>query len=330
MASAQSLLGLVNQLQNMESCFTSILMEGAMKMCALSDAKIFILVETSDGRRFCGQRHLCDAYMAGSLSPLVNDVEMDVDTSISAVREKPVPPLHVHVSSVPATLPPQPTQEPLSPVTPSAKKRKRPSAGRQNSPKKTKENLWDHPVCDLNNLKTENEDIIAPEADLEKKRFNGFDVNDVDHDENTVVVIENSSQDEQSLDLISSNMTLANLPDIPPDKLMALQWITPEDALTKGSVGFKLLNSTLYDLGKRIAHICCRKGFIDSKDPRSKAEFSSYFDSWINENLQHLVEHGHKIFDGNQNRSALGFMKYITRTNFNSTMKSFVTVKKPN
>ena len=93
MASAQSLLGLVNQLQNMESCFTSILMEGAMKLSALCDAKIFILVETSEGRRFCGKRHLCDQYMrGGGLAPVGNDVEVEVDANVSAIRERlPLP-----------------------------------------------------------------------------------------------------------------------------------------------------------------------------------------------------------------------------------------------
>ena len=56
--------------------------------------------------------------------------------------------------------------------------------------------------------------------------------------------------------------------------------------------------------------------------------FQRYFDAWSNEHLRHLMEQGLKIFDGNQNRSALGFMKYITRTNFNSTMKGFISVKK--
>ena len=89
MASAQSLLGLVNQLQNMETCFTSILMEGAMKLSALSDAKIFILVETAEGRRFCGKRHLCDQYMkGGGLAPIGNDVEVDVDTDVTSIRER--------------------------------------------------------------------------------------------------------------------------------------------------------------------------------------------------------------------------------------------------
>ena len=67
--------------------------------------------------------------------------------------------------------------------------------------------------------------------------------------------------------------------------------------------------------------------YFGPASPRSYISFS-YFDGWINENLRHLMEQGLKIFDGNQNRSALGFMKYITRTNFNSTMKGFISVKR--
>jgi len=88
MASSQSLLGLVNQLQNIEMTFTTILMESAMKLSALTDANIFVLVESQEGRRYCGKRHLCDAYAGSGLSPIGNDVEMEVNPSISAVHER--------------------------------------------------------------------------------------------------------------------------------------------------------------------------------------------------------------------------------------------------
>lgn len=347
MASTQSLLGLVSQLQNMETCFTSILMEGAMKLSALSDAKIFILVETSEGRRFCGKRHLCDQYMrGGGLAPIGNDVEVEVDNNITAIREKPgyqgldrieveetvvPPPTAFHVSPLTPRDPQSPRVHSHEPVT---KSRKRLSAQNVNSApsKKAKENK------ELVNLKTE----IAFDAagDSDGVGLFGGDEEGVDEvrvqlipgpnnaGEN-VSVLQGSEVDdcaEQSLAAYEESMP--NLPDIPHDKLMALQCVAPADCLTKGTVGFKLLNSILYDLGKRIAHICCRKGFLDSKDPRAKAQFSSYFDAWVNEHLLHLMDQGLKIFDGNQNRSALGFMKYITRTNFNSTMKGFISVKR--
>ena len=54
MASAQSLLGLVNQLQTMESSFCDVLMEAALKLASLTDANVFVMVETAEGRRFAG------------------------------------------------------------------------------------------------------------------------------------------------------------------------------------------------------------------------------------------------------------------------------------
>ena len=88
MASASSLLGLVNQLQSLESSFAAILMEAAMKLANLTDANIFFLVETPQGRKFSGKRHLCDLYVGGELAPVGSDVEFEIDPSISAIHER--------------------------------------------------------------------------------------------------------------------------------------------------------------------------------------------------------------------------------------------------
>jgi len=89
MASAQSLIGLVNQLQTMESTFSTIMMEAIMKLASLTDSNVFVMVETAEGRRFCGKRHLCDQYLhGGGLAPIGNDIEMDVDVNVTSVREK--------------------------------------------------------------------------------------------------------------------------------------------------------------------------------------------------------------------------------------------------
>ena len=90
MASASSLLGLVSQLQSLESSFAAILMEAAMKLANLTDANIFFLVETPQGRKFSGKRHLCDLYIGGELAPVGDDVEYLVDPSISAIQERVV------------------------------------------------------------------------------------------------------------------------------------------------------------------------------------------------------------------------------------------------
>ena len=62
MASPQSLMGLVSQLQNFEQKLTDILLEISVKMTSLTEAKVFILVETRDGRKFAGNRLLCEDY----------------------------------------------------------------------------------------------------------------------------------------------------------------------------------------------------------------------------------------------------------------------------
>ena len=88
MSSSHNLLNLVTQLQSMEMSFTSILMEAAMKLSAITGANIFVLIETPEGRKISGKRHLCDAYMSGNLSPTGQDVEFEVNPLISALQER--------------------------------------------------------------------------------------------------------------------------------------------------------------------------------------------------------------------------------------------------
>ena len=88
-ASAGSLLGFVSQLQNMEAAMSRVLMETAMKLASMTDVGVFVLVEHSAGTRFfTGKRHLCDSYLDGRLAPTGNDVEMEVNPDVSALRER--------------------------------------------------------------------------------------------------------------------------------------------------------------------------------------------------------------------------------------------------
>ena len=86
MASA-NVLGLVNQLQNFEQCLTDLLMEMAAKIGSLTDSNIFLVIETQEGRKISGQRHLCQQYLQGALAPVGVDHLFDVDTSVSAMRQ---------------------------------------------------------------------------------------------------------------------------------------------------------------------------------------------------------------------------------------------------
>ena len=44
--------------QSMETAFTGVLLESALKLSNVTDANIFILVETSEGRQWAGNRRL--------------------------------------------------------------------------------------------------------------------------------------------------------------------------------------------------------------------------------------------------------------------------------
>ena len=69
MASASHLLDVMTQLRSMEAALSSVLMEAAMKMASLTDAGIFLLLETDEGRKFCGNKKLCQEYRSGGVRP---------------------------------------------------------------------------------------------------------------------------------------------------------------------------------------------------------------------------------------------------------------------
>jgi len=75
----------------MELSFATILMEAAMKMSSLTDASVFMLVETHEGRRFTGKRHLCDSYIRGDFSASDRDLEIVVNPGVSSVDLRPCP-----------------------------------------------------------------------------------------------------------------------------------------------------------------------------------------------------------------------------------------------
>ena len=52
---ASNLIGLVNQLQQMENTFTGVLLEAALKLSALTETSVFVIVESGETRRFGGK-----------------------------------------------------------------------------------------------------------------------------------------------------------------------------------------------------------------------------------------------------------------------------------
>ena len=92
MDTAQSLIGLLTQLQTIENKFSLILMEAGLKLMSLTDAKIFFLLE-SDGQShyYGGKSELCEKVRTGRLFPGATDVEMQVDVNVTALGQKPQP-----------------------------------------------------------------------------------------------------------------------------------------------------------------------------------------------------------------------------------------------
>jgi len=85
MAAAASLMGLVNQLQGMESQFSMVLMEAAMKIASFTDASIFLLIDTPEGRSWVGRKNLKEEFINGRMQIRPNDVEYDVNPNVSAL-----------------------------------------------------------------------------------------------------------------------------------------------------------------------------------------------------------------------------------------------------
>lgn len=90
MASANNLLGVVNQLQSMENTLTAILIETALKLSSLTDAKVFVLVDGAEGRRFAGASQLCHSYATNNLTPTVDDIEIVLEPNVKTIRERPL------------------------------------------------------------------------------------------------------------------------------------------------------------------------------------------------------------------------------------------------
>jgi hypothetical protein len=60
-----------------------------MKLSSMTDSGVFVLIENQEGRRFSGKKHLTDAYLNGTLKPLCNDVEVQLNPEVNSLNEVP-------------------------------------------------------------------------------------------------------------------------------------------------------------------------------------------------------------------------------------------------
>merc|ERR1719193_2629094 len=78
----------MNHLQTMELQLTSVLLEATLKMAAMIDANVFVVVESSGRRYFSGRKYLVDSYLTNCLGPSPGDVELEIHADVCALREK--------------------------------------------------------------------------------------------------------------------------------------------------------------------------------------------------------------------------------------------------
>ena len=86
--SAQNLLPLLEQLQLMENSLTNFMFETILKLRSLTDSKVFLLLENSERRRYCGSPELVDVFEHRGLNGHSNDVRVILDTSTDVLIER--------------------------------------------------------------------------------------------------------------------------------------------------------------------------------------------------------------------------------------------------
>merc|ERR1711962_925076 len=65
-------------------------MEAALKLSALTETNVFILIESSETRKFGGSPHLCQSFATSLLTPAGNDVQVSLRDFRPNLREIPL------------------------------------------------------------------------------------------------------------------------------------------------------------------------------------------------------------------------------------------------
>jgi len=81
------LTAIIDQITRMENSLVNILLETAVKLSTLTDANIFVMVESASGRKWAGRKSLRDEYVRGMLKPSSKDVEV-TETVASMPQEE--------------------------------------------------------------------------------------------------------------------------------------------------------------------------------------------------------------------------------------------------
>ena len=75
------------QLDAVEDKLAAILLDAAVKIISLTNASMFVMMETETKRCFGGERRLCEMYRKGEMGPTDNDIQVKIE-----IDESPEPP----------------------------------------------------------------------------------------------------------------------------------------------------------------------------------------------------------------------------------------------
>ena len=70
-----------------------VLMEAAMKIASFTDASIFLLIDTPEGRSWVGRKNLKEDFINGRMQIRPNDVEFDVISKYAVATKSAICPL---------------------------------------------------------------------------------------------------------------------------------------------------------------------------------------------------------------------------------------------
>ena len=313
--SAQNLLPLLDQLQLMENSLINFMFETILKLKSLTDSKVFLLLENSNKRRYCGSTELVDSFETRGLPSHATDVRVELDTSAYVLIERPCrkrPHLPiVDGSSVP--LPPPYTPEvPSSYAVSEAKKRR---------------------VADF----ADNFGNLKKEMCLATQSVPEYVISDTEEDGDPVAEEMESMNYEQwapvprqKAPAFTPSLTgtegpaafFSALPDpeLEARKLGAVLSIeNPWAAYEKGTTENKLLKSVLYSVGKNIALSC---PYADLRDTNAQAFFMQQSDLFVSQCSALVVDKNEtgnrppEVADCLKGYSVGGFMRRCIRDGF--------------
>lgn len=330
-----NVLGLVNQLQNLEQCLTDLLMEMVVKIGSLTDANIFLLVETQEGRKISGQQRFCQQYLLGSLAPVGVDFLFDVDASVSAMRQIGSFNRGIHASvgaMASSTGDSCKANDSIeisdSPLKEASRKRSCENTENMTQPQaKVTRKAWSSDDPEVVFIKTESligRQPVAPVLPIAHRAPSAQADNDffISNDSETpnqchlnngnfdfTMKSLTSDNDADLLKIINSKLAAA--------KIDALKCISGENACSRGTVENRLSTSLCYDFGKTLADV---KPFHITDNSEIKSFFNVNFEKWVNQfvNLtpffQRSVSNGRP--EGGQTFTFLGLLRQCARTAF--------------